>query len=291
MLALVAPFVMLDDAPSAQRADYHLALGNAHRILGEHEPAELNYRAALTFDRDSPQAHLGLAALRMPGDDYLVWLDRLYRRLAPETVIETRIDPGGSLALLRPPTVAIGVDSNATVLAPLKTETHIFAETSDEFFARRAPESLLAGRPLSAAFINGSHSYEQVLRDFISIEALCGPRSVILVHDTVPLDESAQSRTRNTMFYAGDVWKMVICLRHYRPDLDIFTIATPPTGLTIVTGLDPTSTTLRGKYEEAVARFLDAPFSPIERNLETALNIVPNDWDVVRSRLEERRII
>lgn len=93
------------------------------------------------------------------------------------------------------------------------------------------------------------------------------------------------------MFYAGDVWKMVICLRHYRPDLDIFTIATPPTGLTIVTGLDPTSTTLRGKYEEAVARFLDAPFSPIERNLETALNIVPNDWDVVRSRLEERRII
>ena len=291
MLSLVASCVPVNGPPHAQGADYHLALAEAYRILGETETAAVNYRAALTFNRDLPQAHLGLAALRMPGNDYLVWLERLYRELAPETVIEIGVYQGGSLALLRPPTVAIGVDPNATVLAPLKTETHIFAETSDEFFAQRRSETLLAGRPLSVAFIDGLHQYEQALKDFIGLEVFCGPRSVILIHDTVPLDEATQSRTQNTVFYTGDVWRMVLALKHYRPDLDIFTIATPPTGLTVVTGLDPVSTVLTDRYEEAVARFLDMPFSAIEGVVESALNIVPNDWDFVQGRLQERRII
>jgi hypothetical protein len=260
-------------------------------MLRENEEAALNYREALTFNRDLPQAHLGLASLRMPGDDYLVWLERLYGSLAPETVIEIGIHQGASLALLRPPTVAIGIDPAPTVTFPLKTETHIFAETSDEFFAQRRAERLLAGRPLSVAFIDGLHLYEQALRDFSYVESHCGPRSVILFHDTVPLDQPTQSRTRDTQFHTGDVWKTVLCLKNYRPDLDIFTIATPPTGLTVVTGLDPTSRILRDRYDEAVALFVDTPFSSIECTLETTLNVVPNDWSLVQSRLKERRVI
>jgi hypothetical protein len=227
----------------------------------------------------------------MPGDDYLVWLERLYRALAPETVIEIGVNKGASLALLRPPTVAIGIDPNPTVVYPLKTETHIFAETSDDFFAQRRPERLLAGRPLSAAFIDGLHLYEQVLRDFIGLEACCGPRSVLLIHDTVPLDERTQTRIRETTFHTGDVWKAVLCLKRYRPDLDIFTIATPPAGLTVVTGLDPTSLTLKDSYEEAIAQFIDMPFSAIECTRETVLNVVPNNWSIVESRLRNRGIL
>jgi len=150
---------------------------------------------------------------------------------------------------------------------------------------------LLAGRPLSIGFIDGLHLYEQVLRDFIGLEACCGPRSVVLIHDTVPLDELTQNRTRETTFYTGDVWKLVLCLKRYRPDLDIFTIATPPSGLTVVTGLDPTSLVLRERYEEAVTQFRDVPFPSIESTLETELNIVPNDWSIVESRLKERQIM
>jgi hypothetical protein len=92
------------------------------------------------------------------------------------------------------------------------------------------------------------------------------------------LDEPTQSRTRETEFHTGDVWKVVLCLKHYRLDLDIFTIPAAPAGLTVVTGLDPTSLVLKGKYDEAVARFVDAPFSAVEGVLETELNLVPNDW-------------
>ncbi len=286
MLSLGAGCLPAEGPLPPQRLEYHLALAEAHEILGEKDAAASNYRAALTFNGDLPQAHNGLARLRMPGDDYLKWLERLYRWLKPETAIEIGVFEGASLALFRPPTVAIGIDPSPSVIFPLKTETHIFAETSDEFFAKRRHWRLLGDRPLPLAFIDGLHLYEQVLRDFISLEACCGPRSVILIHDAVPLDERTQSRTHETTFYTGDVWKAVLCLKLYRPDLDIFTIATPPAGLTVVTGLDPASVVLKDNYKEGVARFRDTSFSAIESTMETALNIVPNDWRIVRSRLK-----
>jgi len=227
----------------------------------------------------------------MPGDDYLVWLERLYRLLAPETVVEIGVRESESLAQIRPPTVAIGIDPTPTVKFPLRTEAHIFTETSDEFFAAGRLDKLLDGRPLSIGFIDGLHLFEQALKDFIHLEAYCGPRSVILFHDTVHVDESTQCRTSEMSFYTGAVWKTILCLKHYRPDLDIFTIATPPTGLTVVAGLNPTSRVLTDQYEEAVARFIDTSFLAIECILETMLNVVPNDWDSVQSRLKERRII
>src|SRR5258708_34384654 len=116
MLSLVAACLPLEAMANSLRAEYHVALAEAHLLLGENEAAELNYRAALTFNRNLPQAHLGLAGLRMPGHDYLVWLERLYRSLAPETVIEIGVFQGTSLALLRPPAVAIGIDPNPIVV-------------------------------------------------------------------------------------------------------------------------------------------------------------------------------
>jgi hypothetical protein len=125
----------------------------------------------------------------------------------------------------------------------------------------------------------------------MNVEALCGPRSVVLIHDTVPLDKPTQRPDRQRRFYTGDVWKTVLCLKHYRPDLDIFTIATPPTGLTVVTGLDPTSHVLTDRYEEMVTRFAGTSFEAVECALGSMLNVIPNDWPRVQARLKERGII
>jgi hypothetical protein len=271
--------------------DYFLALGDAYRILGNGELAESNYRKALTFDGNLVRAHVGLATLRFPGDFYYVWLDRFYTDLSPETVIEIGVFDGQSIARVRPPTLAIGVDPNPMLAFSFTAETHIFTETSDAFFARGGPDALLAGRPLGVGFIDGLHLYEQALRDFINLERYCGPRSVILFHDTVPLDEATQSRARDTQFHTGDVWKVVPCLKYYRPDLDVFTIATPWTGLTVVTGLDPASRVLEENFDEAVVRFIDASFADIQDRLDSALNIISNDWNVVSRRLKARGIL
>ena len=65
-------------------------------------------------------------------------------------------------------------------------------------------------------------------------------------------------------------------------------MATPPTRLTVVTGLDPTSHVLTHRYDEAVARFMEMPFSTVEFMLDTALDVVPADWPIVHARLHHR---
>jgi hypothetical protein len=290
LLSLTAAARVLDEnyLPSAA---FFSAVGDAHHLLGQDALAISNYRSALNLDGNFVRAHRGLATVRMPGDYYYTWLDRFYTLLAPETVIEIGIAEGRSLARVRPPTIAIGVDPNPTVTYPLSAETHIFPETSDAFFGSRGPEALLSGRRLGVCFIDGLHLYEQALRDFIHLERYCGPSSVILIHDTFPLDEPTQSRERDTQFHTGDVWKTVLCLKHYRPELDIFTIATPWTGLTVVTGLDPASRLLEKKYEEAVGRFIETPYSEFKNDPKVALNVVPNQWHIVEERLKACRIL
>jgi glycosyltransferase involved in cell wall biosynthesis/tetratricopeptide (TPR) repeat protein len=277
--------------PNDRRAEFHLALGKAYQVLGDGAKSASEYRRALTFDGDLVQAYMSLAKLRLPGDDYFVWLKRLHAAIAPQTYLEIGIDRGQSLSYARPPTRAVGVDPEPKIDAPLKVEAHLFCETSDVFFAERRLAPLLNDQPLALAFIDGLHVFQQSLKDFMHVESFCGPRSVVLIHDTIPLDELTQRLDRQRKFYRGDVWKTVLCLKHYRPDLDIFTIATPPTGLTVVTGLDSTSRILTDQFEEAMERFVDTSFAVLEPILDTALNVVPNDWSIVQSHLKERGIV
>jgi hypothetical protein len=291
LLADASAWLTSNEPPAEHRSPTLLALAGAHRILGEPEVAAAEYREALVIDANLLGAHIGLAELRMPGDDYCVWLAGLQEAIRPETYVEIGVATGATLALARPPTCAIGVDPEPTVTMPLRTETHIFTETSDDFFAAQKIAGPLAGRPVKLAFIDGLHTFEQSLRDFMNLEFHCGPGSAILFHDTVPLDEATQQRERVTTFWTGDVWKTVLALKHYRPDLDIFTIATQPTGLTVVTNLDPASRVLVDAYDVAVSRFIDLPFSEVEQQLEATFNIVPNDWAVVLARLKASAVL
>ena len=67
LLSLIGSWLSLDGPPVDRRARYHCVLAEAYQVLGENETAALNYRTALTFDPDLPQAHDGLARLTMEG--------------------------------------------------------------------------------------------------------------------------------------------------------------------------------------------------------------------------------
>ena len=291
LLAQVGVWLQGESPPPQQRTEFHLALGEAYRLLGQAEEAAAHYRQALGCSNDAVDAHIGLSLLRMPGEDYLAWLARLHAVLTPETYLELGVGRGRSLCLAQPPTRAIGVDPEPLIDAQFKAETHIFCQSSEEFFASGHLSPLLGGRPVSLAFIDASHVFAQALNDFMHVEACCDGRSVVLLHDTIPLDEITQRPRRERQFYTGDVWKTVLCLKHYRPDLDIFTIATPCSGLTVVTGLNPTSRVLTDRRQQAVERFASLTYADVENRLEQSLNIVANKWEVVAARLKARNLI
>ena len=280
-----------EELPADKRAAYHLARAEAFRADRDKEQAEAEFHAAIALHEDLVEAYIGLSELRLPGEGYKWWLRRFHEALQPRTYLEIGVEDGHTLSLANPPTRAIGIDPQPRSMPLFRAETQIFPETSDAFFADGHARSSLGAHPVDSAFIDGEHVFAQSLRDFINVEAYCGERSLILLHDTIPLDEITQRPERQRTFYTGDVWKTVLCLKHYRPDLDIFTIATPWSGLTIVAGADRNSNVLAGCYNEAVAKFETVDYRDLQGREKQMLNVVPNDWEVVAERLERRKIV
>jgi hypothetical protein len=221
-----------------------------------------------------------------PRGHYVQTLASIHEHMRPRTYLEIGMYTGKSLALASAETLVIGVDPEPRVWAPINSNAQLFFEPSDDFFSGHDVRSLLAGRALDLAFIDGMHLFEYALRDFRNIERLCGPESVVLVHDCLPPDAESTSRERTTQrLWTGDTWKLVPCLKALRPDLDISTVAVGPSGLTIIRNLDPDSTVLWDRYDEAEREFGALEFTTVEPTRNDVLNVVPNDWDTIAARL------
>jgi hypothetical protein len=237
---------------------------------------------ALSLDYDCLSAHRLLSDTLLPGEHYLSLLQRIHKHLEPRTYLEIGVANGASIALARKATLVVGIDPDPRIAQPLRPSVRIVRETSDEFFAKRDLQAELRGKSLDLAFIDGMHRFEYALRDFIGVERHSTPRTTVLVHDCFPLDPTTAARDRITRFWSGDVWKLILCLKKYRPDLQIHTLASPPTGLCVIRGLDRKSTILGARLEALYKEFIPLPYSALEPDKSLALNLVPGDWKTTR---------
>lgn len=240
---------------------------------GDAASAERHARSALALWPDCHAAATLLATLGLRGPHYLEILAQLHRRLMPATYVEIGVFSGQALALVGPETQAIGIDPAPHIQHPLSARTRVFTETSDAFFAGRDLTGELGGRPVDLAFIDGMHRFEFALRDFMNLERYCRPGATILVHDCYPLDERSAMRERHTTFWSGDVWRGIVALKRYRPELRIATLAVPPTGLGVIRGLDPASRLLPERYDEVVAEVLAMDYAELEPRKAGLLNL------------------
>ena len=147
----------------------------------------------------------------------------------------------------------------------------------------------LGGLPVDLAFIDGMHHFEYALRDFAYLERCCARSSTILIHDCFPLDRETAERDRRPFFWSGDVWRLVVLLKKYRPDLTIHTIGTPPTGLGMVRNLDPDFTLPARPLRPAVRGYPALDYSYIEGDETAKLNAFSNEWEKIGSLLHATR--
>ena len=182
------------------------------RLLGRPQSAAELCRAALQTE-DCSVTHLGahhmLAELEFPGEDYFQILARIHEHLKPATYLEIGIDDGRSFEIVRPETLALGVDPNPRPRKPLGSRQRVFAQTSDDFFGQCDVISELGGKTLDLAFIDGLHHLEFALRDFINVEKHCSPDSVVLIHDVYPIDPMSAARERASWLWSGDIWRLI----------------------------------------------------------------------------------
>lgn len=201
------------------------------------------------------------AEQEMPGSDYYGWLQRFHEWLQPSSYVEIGLGHGRSLALAGANTMAIGIDpyqgewEHLNYVCPHGPAT-LFPLTSDDFFARHDLKKVIGHDTFALAFIDGLHLFEQALTDFINLERYASKDSVILIHDCLPIAPIVAERERCTGFWTGDVWRIIPCLKTFRPDLKIITIPTKPSGLGVVTNLNATSTILSDNYDEILKYYL-----------------------------------
>jgi len=206
--------------------------------------------------------------VRARGAGYIQFLGTLHKVLQPRTYLEIGTSTGNSLAVSQCASVAVDpqfrVASNVVNDKPLCA---MYQMGSDAFFAAHDPKLVLGG-PIDLAFLDGMHIFEFLLRDFINTEKHCRKNSIVTLHDCVPFGYYMTARSiKDPMFglssfggaWTGDVWKILPVLRKYRPDLAVTVLDCSPTGLVMITNLDPDSTVLTDNYRRIVDEFSEPP--------------------------------
>jgi hypothetical protein len=208
---------------------------------------------------------------------YYEALKLLHNNLKPDLYMEIGVRNAGSLKLANGP--AIGIDPAKQFDIELPSTTLFFEMTSDNFFE----EANLNGDAINVdfSFIDGMHLFEHALRDFINIEKLANPWSIIIFDDVCPNHPIQASRSRQTKVWTGDVWKIRDCLKRYRPDIIQIVLNTWPSGLLIVMGLDKTNTTLIDNYNKIINEYVNDDIEVTNNALKRLDAITPSDEVII----------
>jgi hypothetical protein len=203
----------------------------------------------------------------LSGDYYHTVLTQLHMTLEPRTYFEIGTARGGTLALAKCAAIAVDprfmfddIEMVRKIVA--KPSVGLYQMSSEVFFERYTPTGLF-GSPIDMAFLDGMHRCEYLLRDFINTERHCRRNSVIALHDCLPVEKAITTRveTYNTSvqrkgWWAGDVWRTALLLKRRRPDLAITSLDSAPTGLVLITNLNPNNYAFNDDYSTNVQEMM-----------------------------------
>ncbi len=202
----------------------------------------------------------GTEFLRAQGLPYRRFFRRLHRERLFDWYLEVGCRSGKVFANVRGKTIAVDpyFKISQDVIGE-KPALHIMQQTSDAFFATDFLRG--SGIKLSVSFLDGMHLFEYLLRDFMNTERNSHRDGVIVMHDCCPFSFDMCTRDLDNLprgAWTGDVWKLIPILKSVRPNLRIDVLNCKPTGLVVVSNLDPNSEALSQQYDGLVEKWRDA---------------------------------
>jgi len=199
-----------------------------------------------------------MAFEKLQGLHYPRFLKRLHQQYHFDWYLEIGCRDGRSAAHSRGKSIMVDpyfVTERNVIGA--KPALFCFQQTSDAFFASDMLSKLDV--QISLAFLDGMHLFEFLLRDILNTEANATSDSVIMLHDCYPQNEEMTTRDHESLnksaAWAGDVWKVLPILRAYRPEMEITVLDCTPTGIVVLSNLEPRSTVLKDNYDKIVAEY------------------------------------
>ena len=138
---------------------------------------------------------------------------------------------------------------------------------SDDFFCKH--NMLFQKRKIDIAFIDGSHEYDQVIRDIKNCLNFLSKDGIIILHDCNPYtaEQAYPPDKRITNAWMGEVWKAIVYFRSYYHKLNIFVLDID-CGLGVIT---------RGKPHKvltySIDNIKDLSYKDLEKNRVEILNL------------------
>jgi hypothetical protein len=236
-----------------------------------------NFEQAPQTD-ESEQQPMASTAPQAPLDKYAA-LALIHDLLKPALYLEIGVAQGKSLALAACP--AVGVDPVPRQLN-LPDTTRVITATSDEFFADMA-KHILPHTP-DLILLDGMPLLEYVLRDLIHAEALAHSKTLIMIPGVLPPEPAQATRRRTGPDWTGDIWKLPEILQTHRPDLCLLILDVTPSGLLLMTGLDPASTILSDKTQEILSAY--QPMETIPEKVTNRTSAVAPNQRVIKEFIQ-----
>jgi SAM-dependent methyltransferase len=206
---------------------------------------------------------------------YLETLRDLHALIKPRLYLEIGVRKGWSLSLASCPAVAIDPDPHPELVIA-DPAVRFYRCTSDDFFFFYGKQAFPA--PVDLAFIDGMHLCENVYRDFMNVEQVMSPEGVIVIDDVLPNHPLQASRERVSKVWTGDVWRFAEMLARERPDLRLTWLDTWPSGMLVISRLNPASRVMWDDYNPRVRQLAkDAGATPPERVLRRAQAVAPTE--------------
>lgn len=203
------------------------------------------------------------------GIAYVAFMKLVANQLNARSYFEIGTSKGRSLSAMTCAAVAVDPAMSLTFdVLGAKPFCHLFQMPADAFFANHDLRTYLPQGP-DICFLDGMHRFEFLLRDFMNTEKACRSNSIIFLHDCLPISPRLAARGAGIKpaldakrpidpaikGWTGDVFKILPILAKYRPDLSVYPLDCPTTGVVMITGLDPSSDVLDRHYNEIVREF------------------------------------